>query len=156
MISKKDLRDQLEIKEKKVAILETQETLYDNNIPYHNIVLDVLEFLTQPKEDQYRRKEEWSKYYEAVKGTNAYKRYEMQREAFKKRDFDLVKKIASVARKALAENKREFVRPKGIDFESLYHNSRYQEYLRLKNAVASLRKQLGEEDTFETAKKIFA
>jgi len=155
MISKRDLQGQLEIKRQIVAKLETQETLFDNGNPYHNIVLDVLEFLTQPKEEQRRLMSEWDKYYEDVKETNAYKRYQMQKEAFKKRDFDLVKRIANVSRKALRENKHQLAKPKGIDFELLYHNSQYQWYLKLKNEVISLRKQLGEEDTFETAKKIF-
>ena len=155
MIGKRDLQDRLEIKEKIIDNLETQETLFDRGEPYHNTVLDILEFLSQPGEERHLQREEWTKYYEAVRGTNAYKRYQMQKGAFERGDFGLVSEIARVSRKALKENKRQLTKPNGIDFEFLIHGSQYQRYSNLKSEVASLRRQLGEEDTFETAKGIF-
>ena len=158
MINKRELKEQLKKKEEAIIAWETQEEIYDPDTQEsrRNVVLDVLEFLSQPWEERQRQIKEWDDYYEAVKKTKAYRRWEMQREAFKKGDLALVKKIAAVSRRAREEGRFELTKPAGVDFYSLYLGSDFQRYKRLKGEVASLKKQLGEVDLLETDKGIFS
>ena len=53
MISKKELREELDEKMKEITLLETNDVLFDAmGNPRHNIVVDVLSFLSLPKEEQ--------------------------------------------------------------------------------------------------------
>jgi hypothetical protein len=156
-LSKRELLEELKKAQDQVVIMEAQETITD---PYTgekrpNVVLAVLEFLTQPIEEQKRQIKEWDDYYEAVKKTKAYKRWQMQKEAFAKNDMALVKRIAEVSRRAREEKREELTKPKGVDFYSLYYSDEYQHYLRLKHRVVSLKRQLGETDLVDIAEGIF-
>ena len=156
MISKKELREELDEKMKEITLLETNDVLFDAmGNPRHNIVIDVLSFLSLPNEAQRRIRKEWDDYYRAVRKTKAYKRFVMQKEAFFKNDMALVKEIAAVSRKALAMGRRELKKPEGIDIERLYYSREYQHYLSLRARVAQLRKKLGITDSYLAAKKIF-
>jgi len=157
MISKRELSEELDIKEKMVNTLETRETLFDEYTekPYHNIVKDILEFIAKPAEWKKKQADEWDNYYEMVKTTNAYERYQMQRKAFKKGDIGLVKKIAEVSRRALAEGRQQIPLPRELDIESLKQDYHYLQYLNLKKRVVSLKKQLGETSAYESAKEVF-
>ena len=79
MINKRELKEQLKKKEEAIIAWETQEEIYDPDTQEsrHNVVLDVLEFLRQPYEERQRQIKEWDDYYEAVKKTKAYRRWEM-------------------------------------------------------------------------------
>jgi len=157
MISKRELSEELDIKEKMINTLETRETLFDEYTgkPYHNIVKDILEFIAKPAEWKKKQVDEWNNYYEMVKTTNAYERYQMQKEAFKKDDIGLVKKIAEVSRRALAEGRQQISLPRELDIESLKQDYHYLQYLNLKKRVVSLKKQLGETSAYELAKEVF-
>jgi hypothetical protein len=95
----------------------------------------------------------WVKYYEAVKNTRSYKRWQEQREAYKKGDMATVKMFASEAKAQLLEEGWELKQPSSQDPDFLQNKPHVKMWLDVRE---KLNKLDPEDAGYRTAMEIFA
>jgi hypothetical protein len=83
---------------------------------------------------------QWKKYLSDVRGVQAYRRYQVQREALRNGDFRTVRGLAAEARKQHAEQSWELVKPNFPNPESYNYEPFVQDYLTVTREIANLKK----------------
>jgi hypothetical protein len=144
-LSKKALKEKLEYWEVKKQQLEN-----------HPTVTALLEFEGLPEGKKQHHLDEWNNYFDMARTTEAYRRFKVAKDAYRKGDMARVRDIAKVSRKAMEQNKTELVKPRGIDYEGERNSHEFNLYKQALGKIKSFKNELAQRgESYFLAEEIY-
>lgn len=150
MDKKKDARMKQQDNQERILSLKNKITHYETSGSSREVIEDWNTYKSMTNMEKLSLHNQWDKYFEEVKDTTAYKRWQAQKEAFSKGDLKTVKDLADHAKNSTI---LDLKKPPLQDPKYLNANQYVRLYESFKNELAELLDKVGssgtERDVFE-------
>jgi hypothetical protein len=159
VVTKKQLKNKLMYLEALKGRLERGMDLIDGQLVPKavNMVGKMLRYRALPQAEREQIANDWEGYYDLVKHSRAYERYQEQRQAYRENRMDRVRGLAAEARQDLEQKTDWIPKPSSVDpdeFSRHYDCQRYWRTIKAINDTKEALKRMGDEETL--AEEIFA